>query len=78
MVFSGGGPALLWVKAVITKQSPEVTAFTLPLNHWFSLAATDAMLFYFFLLAKTCTRDSGQNTTKQKSHVTLTTIKKSS
>jgi len=36
MVFSGGGPALLWLKAVITKQSPEVTAFTLPLSHWFS------------------------------------------
>jgi len=44
MVFSGGGPALLWVKAVITKQSPEVTAFTLPLSHWFSVAAPVAML----------------------------------
>jgi len=35
MVFSGGGPALLWLKAVITKQSPEVTAFTRPLSHQF-------------------------------------------
>ncbi|XP_019098778.1 PREDICTED: uncharacterized protein LOC109132127, partial [Camelina sativa] len=33
MVFSGGGPGLLWLKAVITKQSPDVTAFTLPFSH---------------------------------------------
>jgi hypothetical protein len=30
-VLSGGGPALLAVMAMITKQSPEVTAFTFPL-----------------------------------------------
>lgn len=33
MVFSGGGPGLLLAMAVITKQSPEGTAFTLPLYH---------------------------------------------
>ena len=38
IAFSGGAPGLLWTKVVITKQSPEVTAFTLPLSHWFSVA----------------------------------------
>ena len=44
IVFSGGGPGLLAVMATITKQSPEVTAFTLPLYHPVAPAADDAMV----------------------------------
>ena len=43
MVFSGGGPGLLAVTAVITKQSPEVTALTLPLYHPVAAVPEDAI-----------------------------------
>lgn len=43
MVFSGGGPGLLEVRAMMTRQSPEVTAFTLPLNHPVDPAVDDAI-----------------------------------
>lgn len=43
MVFSGGGPGLLTAMAVITKQSPEGTAFTLPLYHPVAAAVDDAI-----------------------------------
>ena len=41
MVFSGVGPALLLVMAVITKQSPDGTALTLPLYHPVAAPADD-------------------------------------
>lgn len=41
MVFSGGGPGLLLAMAVITKQSPDGTAFTLPLYHPVAAPAVD-------------------------------------
>lgn len=33
MVFSGGIPVLFGLSAVMTRVSPEVTAFTFPFNH---------------------------------------------
>lgn len=44
-VFSGGGPDLLAVMAIITKQSPEGTALTFPLYHPDDAAAEDAILY---------------------------------
>nr|XP_024931809.2 uncharacterized protein LOC112492412 [Ziziphus jujuba var. spinosa] len=43
MVFSGGGPGLLATIAVITKQSPEETDFTLPLYHPVAPVVDDAI-----------------------------------
>lgn len=42
-VFSGGGPTLLAATAIITKQSPERTAFTFPLYHPEPPAVDDAI-----------------------------------
>lgn len=42
MVFSGGGPGLA-VMATITKQSPEVTALTLPRYHPVAAVPDDAI-----------------------------------
>jgi len=44
MVFSGKGPGLALEIATMTKQSPEGTAFTLPLYHPVALLAADAIL----------------------------------
>jgi hypothetical protein len=44
IVFSGGGPGLLIVTAIITKLSPEGTAFTLPLYHPVAPAVDVAIL----------------------------------
>lgn len=43
MVLSGGGPALLAVRAMMTNESPEGTAFTLPLYHPVAAAVDDAI-----------------------------------
>jgi len=44
MVFSGKGPGLALEIATMTKQSPEGTAFTLPLYHPVAPLAADAIL----------------------------------
>lgn len=44
MVFSGKGPGLVLEIATMTKQSPEGTAFTLPLYHPVAPLAVDAIL----------------------------------
>lgn len=47
MVFSGKGPGLALEIATMTKQSPEGTAFTLPLYHPVVPLAADAILQLF-------------------------------
>jgi len=44
MLFSGKGPGLVLEIATMTKQSPEGTAFTLPLYHPVAPLAADAIL----------------------------------